>query len=49
LIKVTSGDQIREARYINDTTWDSGNSELQITLSRALPATLADAVTAIIY
>ena len=47
-IVVTSGDQIREARFINDTTWDGANSELQMTLSRALPATLADAVTAII-
>ncbi|KKL78225.1 hypothetical protein LCGC14_2027000, partial [marine sediment metagenome] len=47
-IVVTSGAQIREARFINDTTWDGANSELQMTLSRALPATLADAVTAII-
>ncbi len=47
-IVVTSGAQIREARFINDTTWDVANSELQMTLSRALPATLADAVTVIV-
>ena len=47
-IVVTSGAQIREARFINDTTWDGANSELQMTLSRALPATLADAVTVIV-
>lgn len=45
---VLSGAQIREQRFINDTTWDAVNSELQITLSRALPAALADAVTAVI-
>jgi hypothetical protein len=47
-LRVTSGTQIYEGRFIEDTTWDAGNSELQITLSRALPGTLADAVTAII-
>ncbi len=47
-IVVTSGDQIREARFINDTTWDGVNSELQITISRALPATLVDAVTVVV-
>ena len=47
-IVVTSGAEIREARFINDTTWDGANSELQLTISRALPATLADAVTVII-
>ncbi len=47
-IVVTSGAQIREARFINDTTWDGVNSELQMTISRALPATLADAVTVIV-
>lgn len=45
---VLSGAQIYEARYINDTTWDAVNSELQLTLSRALPDALADAVTAVI-
>jgi len=47
-IVVTSGAQIREARFINDTTWDGANSELQLQLSRALPGTLADAVTVVI-
>jgi len=47
-VRVTSGAQIYEGRFINSTTWDGGNSELQITLSRALPSTLADAVTAVI-
>lgn len=47
-IEILSGAQAREKRYVFSTTWDSGNSELQITLDRALPATLADAVTAII-
>lgn len=47
-IVVTSGAEIREARFINDTTWDGANSELQLQLSRALPGTLADAVTVII-
>lgn len=45
---ILSGAQIYEGRFINDTTWDGANSELQLTLSRALPGTLADAVTAII-
>jgi hypothetical protein len=45
---VLSGTQIYEGRFITDTTWDGVNSELQLTLSRALPGTLADAVTAII-
>lgn len=45
---VLSGAQIYEGRYITDSTWDGVNSELQLTLSRALPGTLADAVTAII-
>ena len=45
---VLSGAQLYEGRFINDTTWDAANSELRLTLSRALPATLADAVTAII-
>lgn len=45
---ITSGAQVYEARFIQSTTWDAGNSELQLTLSRALPGTLADAVTAII-
>lgn len=47
-ISVTSGAQLREKRFINSTTWDAANSELQLTLSRALPATLANAVTVII-
>lgn len=47
-LRVTSGAQIYEGRFINSTTWDAVNSELQLTLSRALPATLADGVTAII-
>ncbi len=45
-ICITSGDQNRECRYIIDSTWDAGNSELQFQVDRALPATLADAVTA---
>lgn len=45
---VLSGAQIYEGRFINDSTWDGANSELRLTLSRALPGTLADAVTAII-
>lgn len=45
---VLSGAQIYEGRYITDSTWDGANSELRLTLSRALPGTLADAVTAII-
>ena len=45
---VTSGAQIREGRFINDTTWDAGNSELQIQVARALPGTLADEVTVVI-
>lgn len=45
---ILSGAQIYEGRFINDTTWDGANSELRLTLSRALPGTLADAVTAII-
>jgi len=45
---VTSGAQNREKRYINSTSWDGANNELQITLDRAMPGTLADAVTAII-
>lgn len=45
---ITSGAQAYEVRYLFSTTWDGTNSELQITLDRALPATLADAVTAII-
>ena len=47
-ILVTSGADIREARFINNTVWDGANSELQLTISRALPATQADAVTVII-
>ena len=47
-ITITSGADIRETRYINSTTWDGTNSELQITLDSALPSTQADAVTAII-
>jgi hypothetical protein len=46
--RVTSGAQVYEARFINSTTWDDENDELQLTLSRALPSTLADGVTAII-
>lgn len=45
---ILSGAQIYEGRYITDSTWDGANSELRLTLSRALPGTLADAVTAII-
>lgn len=45
---ILSGAQIYEGRFITDTTWDGANSELRLTLSRALPGTLADAVTAII-
>lgn len=45
---ITSGAQAYERRYLFMTTWDGTNSELQITLDRALPATVADAVTAII-
>jgi hypothetical protein len=45
---ITSGAQAYEHRYVFSTTWDGANSELQITLDRALPATVADAVTAII-
>lgn len=45
---VLSGAQIYEGRFITDSTWDGANSELRLTLSRALPDTLADAVTAII-
>lgn len=45
---ILSGAQIYEGRFITDTTWDAANSELRLTLSRALPGTLADAVTAII-
>ena len=45
---VLSGTQIYEGRYIIDSTWDGANSEAQFTLSRALPGTLADAVTAIV-
>jgi hypothetical protein len=47
-VRILSGAQAREARFINTTVWDGTNNELRITLSRALPATLADAVTAII-
>lgn len=47
-IEILSGAQAREKRYVFSTTWDGTNGELQITLDRALPATLADAVTAII-
>jgi hypothetical protein len=47
-IEITSGAQRYEFRFFNSTTWDGTNNELQLTLSRALPATLADAVTAII-
>lgn len=45
---ILSGAQAGEGRFITGTTWDAGNSELQLTLSRALPGTLADAVTALI-
>lgn len=45
---ILSGAQIYEGRFIIDTTWDGANSELRLTLSRALPGTLADAVQAII-
>lgn len=45
---ILSGAQLYEGRFINDSTWDAANSELRLTLSRALPGTLADAVTAII-
>ena len=45
---VTSGAQIREKRFIFDTTWDAGNAEFQLTLDRPLPGTLADAVSATI-
>lgn len=45
---ILSGAQLYEGRFINSTTWDAANSELRLTLSRALPATVADAVTAII-
>lgn len=45
---ILSGAQIYEGRFINDTAWDAANSELRLTLSRALPDTLADAATAII-
>lgn len=45
---ILSGAQIYEGRFINDTAWDAANGELQLTLSRALPGALADAVTAII-
>lgn len=45
---VTSGTQVYEGRFITDSTWDGANSEVQLTLSRALPGTLADAVLAII-
>jgi hypothetical protein len=45
---ILSGAQIYEGRFINDTTWDAANSELRLTLSRALPGTLADAVTAVV-
>lgn len=45
---ILSGSQIYEGRFIIDSTWDAANSELRLTLSRALPGTLADAVTAII-
>lgn len=50
-ILVLSGAQIDEGRYIgeNATTWDGANSELQVTVQRALPGTLADAVTVRIY
>lgn len=47
-LKVLDGDHAIESRFINSTTWDDANDELQLTLSRALPATLADGVTAII-
>lgn len=47
-IEILTGAQAREKRYVFSTTWDGTNNELQITLDRALPATLADAVTAII-
>lgn len=45
---ILSGAQLYEGRFINDTTWDAANSELRLTLSRALPGTLADAVTAVV-
>jgi hypothetical protein len=48
LFVVMSGAEIREQRFITDSTWDAANSELRLTLGRALPGTLADAVTAII-
>jgi hypothetical protein len=47
-LRVLSGAQMFEGRFINATTWDAANSELRLTLSRALPATLADSVIAII-
>lgn len=45
---VLSGAQQYEKRFIQSTSWDSTNSELRLTLSRAEAATLADDVTAII-
>ncbi|MEO8466262.1 MAG: hypothetical protein ABI640_13040 [Gammaproteobacteria bacterium] len=47
-IVVTSGALAREQRFIRSTTWDGANSELRLTLDRALPAILADAVTVVI-
>lgn len=45
---ILTGAEAGEGRFINATTWDATNSELRLTLSRALPGTLADAVTALI-
>ena len=46
---VTSGAQMRECRFIGATTaWNGTTNELEITLTRPMPATLADTVTAII-
>ena len=47
-IEITSGAQRYEFRFFNTTNWDGANNELRLTLTRALPATLADGVTAII-
>lgn len=48
MITIMTGADVREGRFISDTTWDGANSELRLTLSRALPSTQADAVLAII-
>lgn len=45
---IVTGAQQYEKRFVRATDWDGANNEMRLNLSRALPATLADNVVAII-